>query len=126
MCCSPRGVPTSERALAGDLWGSHAPAVMAAEPPAQGGTQVLGTSVTKWDDVEEISCHVMYNELRIAPEEHTVLLTEAFLNAKTNRARTTQIMFETFYVRAVYVHGDPDRLVSVRFETHEARCDDLW
>ena len=57
----------SWRADLGASFGGRAPAVMAAEPPAQGGIQVLGTSVTKWDDVEMISCHVMYNDLRIAP-----------------------------------------------------------
>jgi len=59
--------------------------------------------VTNWDDMEKIWNHTYYNELRVDPEEHNVMVTEAPMNPKVNREKITQIMFESFSVPGLYV-----------------------
>jgi actin beta/gamma 1 len=59
-------------------------------------------SITNWNDMEKLLHHTFYNELRIAPEEHPVLLATGF-HCKSSLEKAMQILFETFNVPAVYL-----------------------
>jgi len=45
--------------------------------------------VTKWDDMEKIWHHTLFSELKVCPEEHPIMMTEAPLNPSENREKTT-------------------------------------
>ncbi|XP_038603315.1 actin-85C-like [Tachyglossus aculeatus] len=59
--------------------------------------------VTAWDDMEKIWSYIYWHELRERPSQQPVLVTEAPQNPHANRARMTEILFESFQVPALYV-----------------------
>lgn len=63
--------------------------------------------VNNWDDIEIIWKYIFTNELKVEPVEYNVMLTETPMNPKENREKMTQIMFETFNVRGLYIAIEP-------------------
>lgn len=59
--------------------------------------------VNNWDDMTKIWHHTFYNELRVNPEEASILLTEAPMNPKKNREEMARTMFEGFGAQRMYV-----------------------
>ncbi|KAF0979068.1 hypothetical protein FDP41_002138 [Naegleria fowleri] len=58
--------------------------------------------IHNFQDMEIIWRHTFVNELRVE-DPFVVLLSETPLHPKANREKTTQIMFESFQVRALFV-----------------------
>lgn len=46
--------------------------------------------------MEKIYHHGFYNEVKMAPEEHLIFVSEPPLNPKINREKITSTMFEVF------------------------------
>ncbi|XP_049747832.1 actin [Elephas maximus indicus] len=60
-------------------------------------------TVTSWDNMEKIWHHSFYQMLRVAPEQHPLMLTEPPLSPNSYKEKVSQIMFETFNVPALYI-----------------------
>lgn len=47
--------------------------------------------VTNWDDMEKIWQHTFYDELKVSPEEHSVLISDAPLNPRSHRSKMGEV-----------------------------------
>ena len=59
--------------------------------------------IEDFDDMKKIWTHTFYNELRAAPSEIPVMITEANMKCKSNREQMCRIMFDDFNVPAMYI-----------------------
>jgi len=55
------------------------------------------------EDMTRIWQHTFYSELRVAPDDHPVIMGESVGNPKEKRELATEVMFETFCVAGYYV-----------------------
>lgn len=59
--------------------------------------------VKDWDDMEKVWHYTFYDALRVNPEEHAVLVTEAPMNPRKNREKMVELLFEKFSCPATYI-----------------------
>ncbi|XP_049636730.1 actin-like [Suncus etruscus] len=67
-------------------------------------------TVTNWDNMEKVGVassrmwhHSFYQVLKVAPEQHPLLITEAPLSTIQQKEKVLQILFEAFRVPALYL-----------------------
>lgn len=59
--------------------------------------------IVDWEKYETLMHYLFYSELKIVPEESSILITEAPLNSKENRAKLAETLFETFNVERIHI-----------------------
>ena len=59
--------------------------------------------VSNWDYMEKIWQYLFHTELDVSPEDQPVLISEPPMNPKSNREKTTEIMFERFNTPAFFL-----------------------
>lgn len=59
--------------------------------------------VKDWKDMEKIWHYTYFDALRVNPEEHCAIVTEAPMNPKKNRERMIEVLFEKLSVPACYI-----------------------
>ena len=59
--------------------------------------------IKDWEDMELIWKHMFQNELRIAPDDHNIILTDVPSNTPENREKMAYMMFEKFNVPGLYI-----------------------
>jgi actin-related protein len=63
--------------------------------------------INNYDDFEKLLHHVFYNELRVDPAEHPVMIMDTPLTPLSNRERMCELLFETFNVPSCYQISSP-------------------
>lgn len=60
--------------------------------------------VQDWDEMERIIHNTFYEQLRVDPPEHPILMTETRPTPRANREKLASTLFETFYVPSLSLH----------------------
>ena len=59
--------------------------------------------VTDWDKFENLMHYLLYSEMKVVPEEVSILITESPRTSRENREKLTEILFETFNVKRLHI-----------------------
>ena len=60
-------------------------------------------NIEDWDKFETLFHYLLYDKMKVVPEEVSVLITEEPLSTKENRAKLSEILFETFNVEKIHI-----------------------
>mmetsp|Transcript_35606 Transcript_35606/g.37002 ORF Transcript_35606/g.37002 Transcript_35606/m.37002 type:complete len:376 (+) Transcript_35606:3-1130(+) len=64
---------------------------------------VVKGEISDWNKFETILHYLFYSELKVVPEEISILITESPLNPKKNREKLAETLFETFNVQKLHI-----------------------
>ncbi|XP_048415340.1 actin-like [Stegostoma tigrinum] len=59
--------------------------------------------IVDWVAAEDLLRHVFYEDLKVSPEEHAILISDPPLSPTTNREKIAELLFERFNVPAMHV-----------------------
>ena len=59
--------------------------------------------ITDWDKFETLMHYLLYNEMKVVPEEVSILITEAPSVCREKKKRLTELLFDTFNVQKVHI-----------------------
>ncbi len=59
--------------------------------------------VVDWDKFETLMHYLFYSEMKVVPEEISILITESPLSSKNNRTKLAETLFETFNVERLHI-----------------------
>lgn len=84
----------------------HLPHFVQLIRPVERGRLAWQPSNAHWNDVEGLWHHALYNELRMAPEEQPMLLSESPLATQYDIERAAEEMFEALNVPSLHIMQD--------------------
>lgn len=64
---------------------------------------IVNGQINDWDKFETLLHYLFYSELKVVPEEISILITETPLNETKNRAKLAETLFETFNIQKIHI-----------------------